>query len=368
MLNEKGAIATEIEQVLEKEFLEQQISNNVFSLEKIAAYVGEKMLQLCAPVRDESIRAVQHETDIVIALFKLLDIIEDMRLDLANFRLATIRPQLMQQAVEYEIAKFDSALDNNQITLDNVKVWLNESASSLRERDQNRNPENIESEGNLTFASVFNNAILTTLFSKTPINPNELPETLFMDQKRIFEFQNELQAITIVSSLTTLSRNILPVFRSDASALKDLGEQLFELLESSDTKISTLSDKIISSANALLHRKEKIIAQLSNLTSNPSEQKLKEVSEEEVQLVSAMVDKTISLQDTFFGILSRRLEKITRLSIEKDVSADIIKKHGFEVVLDKVLVLMTKISTLVKYNKKVHGKHYDEILKSILEN
>lgn len=351
MLSEKGDISSEIEQVLEKEFLEQQISNNVFSLEKIAAYVGEKMLQLCAPVRDESIRAVQHETDIVIALFKLLDIIEDMRLDLANFRLAPIRPHLIQQAVQYEIAKFDSALDNNQIRLDNVKVWLNESASSLREKDQNRNPENIESEGNLTFASVFNNAIISTLFSKTPINPNELPET-FMDQKRIFEFQNELQAITIVSSLTTLSRNILPVFRSDVSALKDLGEQLFELLESSDTKISTLSDKIISCANELLHRKEK----------------LKEVSEEEVQLVSAMVDKTISLQDPFFGILSGRLEKITRLSIEKDVSADIIKKHGFEVVLDKVLVLMTKISTLVKYNKKVYGKHYDEILKSILEN
>jgi hypothetical protein len=364
MLNNKGPIFKEINEVLEKEFLEQQIKNNAFDIYRLLTYVGEKMLQLCAPVRDNEIKAINNENDVASALFKILDIIEDMRLDLANFRLATIRPQLMQQCVEYEKQKFDDALANKQVVLDKTRLFLRESIDSLNEINNQRNPENVQLE-KLVSEHVLNNAIIKLLFQSTPIDPSTLPETLSLDHKRLFEFQNELQAVNIVSCLTMLSTNIIPEFRKQNQEMKALTANLFNLLKLPTTTHQTLADEIISKANEMIHLDMKFKSNLSEMTSNPIQEELKELSEDQISMIQNMVMKTIDQKDAFYTIIKRRMEKLVRISLEREFKPEALKTLGL--VEGEVVDLVVKITLLVKHNKSVYGRHYDLILNGLLQ-
>jgi hypothetical protein len=367
MLNENGHISKQIEEVFDESYLTHQMENKVFDLYKIAHYTVEKMLQLCAPVRDAEIRSIAKEDKISIALIKILDILELMKLDLANYRLQSIKPHLMQQAAEYEAKKFSEALENGKVGLRMTEQWLSESYQKMKEVSDSRNPEQIERPDlKLKFHQILNNALLSLLFSNTAVDTNTIPETLKLDQERIFGFQNELQALTIVAALTTLSRNVLPVFRGEDGALKAMVKTLLNLLSKPDTTVETLSDAIVEMANELYHKKGKFMAQLSTLTSAPSAQKLREVSEEEKSLVKAMVDKTLSLKDPFFNVLYRRIEKVVRLSLENGFKSSPLASNGLGLIEPELEAIVEKISILSKHNKKGYAVHYDKILSNLI--
>lgn len=367
MLNENGPIAAEIKEVFDPEYLEHQIKNKVFDLHKLVVYAGEKMLQLCAPVRDPQIRAIGQETDIVTALFKLLDVLEEMRLDLANFRLQSIKPHLMQQAVEYEKLKFNQALSNGQASLDKTRAWLTTAATELQKVADSRNPENLEHPDlRLKFNNVLNHAYLSLLFANSAIDQRTLAETLSMDAQRLFEMQNELQAMTIVSALTMLSKNIIPALRSDPAVIKQLTASLFDLLKKEGTNIETLVNEIIEAGNILYHQQTKVISNLSTLTSNVQRQELKEISAEQRDLIKSMVEKTLTHKDPFFSVLSRRMEKIVRVALERNFRRDSLAKNGLDAIETEFEPLVKRITALVKHNKDVYGVHYDAILNSLV--
>jgi hypothetical protein len=100
MVFSKGKIHAEINESLDIELVKQQIEHGVFNTQQCAAYVISKMTQLCAPVRDQSIRDIALLTDLASQFQKCLEILESMNLDLANYRLQSLAPVLKEQAVE----------------------------------------------------------------------------------------------------------------------------------------------------------------------------------------------------------------------------------------------------------------------------
>lgn len=363
MVNEKGPVSKEIAEVFDMEFLQTQIRNKVFDLRRVVGYAGEKMLQLCAPVRDAEIRAIAQEGDITAIIFKMLQVLEGMKIDLANFRLQALKPELKKQAVEYEKLKFDHAIRAGAVTLEKTDMWLKKATSELQKVADERNPENIDHPDlKLKFGNVYNHALLSILFSTTPIEPSTLAETLIMDGKRLFEMQNELQAMTIVAALTMLSKNIIPELRTEFSAMKELSAALFTMLRSEGTTLATLSMEIVSCANIVFHKHTKLIANLSHLTSKPEEQKLKEVSPEQETLIQSMVEKTLSHKDPFFSVLSRRIERLVRVALEKDFKKEALKKNGLDLIENEFEPLVNKICILARHNRAVYNEHYDSIL------
>jgi hypothetical protein len=199
MVDEKGRIAQEINEVLDTDFLLHQINHQAFDLRKVIGYAGEKMLQLCAPTRDAEIRALSQESDMTAIMFRMLEILEVMKMDLANFRLQSLKPQLKKQAVDYERQKFDHALRIGAASLAKTDAWLLKATTDLQKVADERNPENLDHPDlKLKFGAIFDHALLSLLFATTPVNPQTLPETLTLDGKRIFDFQNELQAMAIL--------------------------------------------------------------------------------------------------------------------------------------------------------------------------
>ena len=114
LLPQHEKLKEKIESILDLEVIQQQIDNNCLEFDKYAGYILNLMGMLCAPVRDEAIAALKTETD-VVKLFKgIMDTIELMKLDMANFTIQTIRPTIEKESKEYEKIKFKEFLETQE--------------------------------------------------------------------------------------------------------------------------------------------------------------------------------------------------------------------------------------------------------------
>ncbi|RKO91645.1 T-complex 11 [Blyttiomyces helicus] len=344
MVSEKGKIARDIAEVLDVEHIEQQLQRNAFDTIRCVSYIVRQMLSLCAPIRDAAIRSIETLPDLASAFERILDILDDMKMDLANYRLQALRPHLKQQAVDYEKGKFEDALTRGIISLDRTTTWLGASVTSLKAVAAARNPENIDlAENRVKFEDAYNEALLSTIFSTTPVSIDSLPETLIMDAQRIHGFQNEAQAVTIVAALIMLSKNSIPSIRSDRAALVKLKETFYVLLRSEGTTVANLAAHIIAivPAAALTPEKE--------------------------TMIRTMVDKTLSARDAIFSLLSRRVQAAIRGQLEKGhFKREALVSHGLDLVQVELEKLSRSIALLAKHNKMVHAAHYDGILRQII--
>jgi len=68
------------------------------------------MARLCSPGRDDKIRELTTLRDIIPLYKGIFETLELMRLDMANFTIRQIRPQIAACSVEYERQKFEDYL------------------------------------------------------------------------------------------------------------------------------------------------------------------------------------------------------------------------------------------------------------------
>lgn len=369
MLDSNGSVAKKISESLDESFILHEIKHKVFDLGKTLRYIGSKMLELCAPLRDNEIKALSGMNDSAEVMIQMLDIIQKMQLDLSNYRLQSVRPHLMRQAVEYEREKFDEAVQKKQIALDKTSAWLKLSVQYLQSVIDSRNPEGLEHPDlKVKCDDALNHAYLSLLFSKVPIELSNVPETLLMDAKRMYGWQNELQALAIVSAICMLSRNVISCFRLDSKAMIDLKNDLLLLLKKEGTTVDMLTAQIVSVANQSMKKTSETQSNLSKLTSKPFEAETAEVSENEREMVRAMVDKTVSYKDPLFSLLSRRINSVISNHLEKGkFRAEVLKRHGLDVIEKELESLSTSIVTLCVHNKKVQYKHYSAIFDNFAE-
>lgn len=106
------------------DLIKQQAENGVLDFHHYAQYVISIMSKVCAPVRDEKIRELSQETH-VIEIFKgIMEVLQLMRLDLANFTITMMRPNIVASSIEYEKAKFAEFLKVNTNGLQFTEKWL----------------------------------------------------------------------------------------------------------------------------------------------------------------------------------------------------------------------------------------------------
>merc|ERR1712066_293540 len=79
-----------IESILDMEVIQQQIDADVLEFSQYAGYILGIMGMLCAPVRDDKIAALKQETDVVKVFSGIMETLEIMKLDMANFTIQTI--------------------------------------------------------------------------------------------------------------------------------------------------------------------------------------------------------------------------------------------------------------------------------------
>lgn len=117
-------IRDNINEVLDVDLIKQQAENGVLDFQHYAHYVMNIMSKVCAPVRDEKIKELRELTNVVDTFRGIMEILQLMKLDLANFTITMMRPNIIASSIEYEKMKFAEFLKVQTDGLHYTRKWL----------------------------------------------------------------------------------------------------------------------------------------------------------------------------------------------------------------------------------------------------
>lgn len=95
-----------IEDHLEPAKVREMIEQDMNAVVVYTSFIIEVMGMACAKARDEQVKELAMTTDLVDRLRGIMELLELMQLDMANFVLGLARGELVRHSIEYERAKF----------------------------------------------------------------------------------------------------------------------------------------------------------------------------------------------------------------------------------------------------------------------
>lgn len=194
-------LRAQMDEVLDMELIQQEVDHGALDLHRLAGYVISTMASLCAPVRDPEVRALRDLKDPVELLREIFRVLGLMKTDMVNFTIQSLRPHLLQQAVQYERAKFQQILDKQPASLDNTTAWLQAAASE--EASAVRAQSGPDSRDPVSATAVLNRAYMRLLHWDP--QDQKYPETALMDRARLDALGQRLQMLVLEASVLLLT-------------------------------------------------------------------------------------------------------------------------------------------------------------------
>uniref|UniRef100_A0A3Q0RUC8 T-complex 11, testis-specific-like 1 n=1 Tax=Amphilophus citrinellus TaxID=61819 RepID=A0A3Q0RUC8_AMPCI len=197
-------LRSQLDEVLDLDLIQQEVAHGALDLHRLAEFVINTMASLCAPVRDPEVRALRDLKDPVELLKAIFRVLGLMKTDMVNFTLQSLRPHLMQQAVQYERAKFQQILDKQPDSLDYTTAWLqaavSEEVSASEAQSESPGPD---SSGPLSAIAVLNRAYIRLL--RWDPQDQKYPETVLIDRARLDALGQRLQMLVLEASVLLLT-------------------------------------------------------------------------------------------------------------------------------------------------------------------
>ncbi|KAL7746577.1 hypothetical protein RI367_008104 [Sorochytrium milnesiophthora] len=375
----KGPTSDLIAEALDTALIAQQIRAGVFGVNACLRTVVNFMLQLAMPARDPEIRALTLLPSVEAVLQRTLELLETMKLDLANYNLQMLRPYLVENAVKYESRKFAEQLaklpaqQSLSAKLPRTHTWLAAALEQLM-----RTPRQ-----GIRFEEVYHEALLTLLCASVPATAQSVPEVLSLDVGRLFDLQNEVQALCVVAALVMLSKNTVVQLRSEPAAVAKLAALLLDQLSAAihspaptnTASLASLTATIISVSNELLLQ--------NGATLSPHQE----------QLITQMVAKTVNQRDAVYSLIQRRVHAFlrfhlnasspsgTQVPVTMTTTAGVSAKQpptrprrdslpslvssGLDCVEKQLGTVSGRVNALAKHNKAVHARWIDELIRTV---
>lgn len=97
-------------EVLDPQVIRQQAEQGVLDFKSYANFIISLMAKSCAPVRDDEVNKLNEIEDVVLTFRGILEVMDLMKLDMANCLLDAARREVITHSVEYEKHKFNEYL------------------------------------------------------------------------------------------------------------------------------------------------------------------------------------------------------------------------------------------------------------------
>ncbi|KAI7817582.1 T-complex protein 11-domain-containing protein [Gamsiella multidivaricata] len=460
MIPAESAMAVQVSESFDLEFVQQQVDRKVYDIKGALESVLTLMSRLCAPVRDPKVRQIQQDLsqtviqnpfeqssvdtstaasaysaasaslrDLVSVLQDILELLEVMMLDMANFRLTVARPRLEKQAIPYEQEAFRKSLDKDEVSLDSTRAWLQDTVvnhpqpastslvstsstflspspsssstpsaiSSVEGGEHGEGASSAQSHRtNNRYYEVLVQGMLDLIFSKRHFDREDrdyLPATLALDRERLMRYQNEVQGLALVAVMLNVSLNVAPTLKDQEQ--HELKETLLKLIENPSTSQEQLTEAIIEAkekALLLAARGRSISPSASasasashfSTTATTSAAQLL-LSEDQKKYIRHTLVRAISFESTLYTVLSQRVRQtigyfmLTTIPIsttnaagERRAGAMLdradLNKMGLGSLASELEALAVQIRFLTKYNAQVYKQWYDPMLTTILSS
>ncbi|CAH1954043.1 unnamed protein product [Acanthoscelides obtectus] len=106
LLPQHTRIRQQISEILDTDLIKQQALQGTLDFKNYAQYVISVMSKLCAPIRDDKINELKETSDVIDTFRGILELLDLMQLDMANFTLQMARPDIIARSVDLERKKF----------------------------------------------------------------------------------------------------------------------------------------------------------------------------------------------------------------------------------------------------------------------
>jgi hypothetical protein len=304
------------------------------------------MSKLCAPVRDEEIDALKEIRE-VVPLFKgIMETLEQMKLDMANFTIQQVRPLIVSQSVDYEKIKFKEFLSTQEDGLAVTREWMVRHAPSEQESEDPK------------YKKLVGSRVLNEAFTEI-LEWDEyylLPETLVMDQKRILALRDQVERVSVSTAviLITFSNVSSYIIPADGQRVKENIKKNIDILledfhEDPDLLkiLPCVALQVVKDVNDYLVSKnrEKLSAELvKNLTSQ----------------IEELEDPNQRIRD----LVQKRIVDFNKQIITGSMKSGMQVPPGLSICQKDLADIAGQFVRLVNYNKSVFGEFYSDIVEN----
>ncbi|KAI0917155.1 hypothetical protein AcV5_007703 [Taiwanofungus camphoratus] len=230
--------------ILDADLIQQELDHGLFDPSGVFQSIGDIIRCHCAPMRDHAVDQMValakscalggsgSKVDAVRAIRLCFEIMELMKLDVANHQLQTLRPYLVHSASQYELKTFQESRQNGHLSLDVTREWLQ---SAYRELASSSKPNSILAPCNLIKYSrrtqiqiIVTRAIIELVFNPPPPSSTAsspvsstlrtppsvtsfpgYPETLYLDHSRLMTLSTDAADFTALYMLLMLYRQLV---------------------------------------------------------------------------------------------------------------------------------------------------------------
>ncbi|XP_013772949.1 T-complex protein 11-like protein 1 [Limulus polyphemus] len=358
LLPQHNRLRTEIEEVLDVNLIKQQAEKGVLDVQKYAHFVLSVMARLCAPIRDQRIQEIMTMTE-VSSLFKaILETIDLMKLDMANFTIKQFRPHIQQCSIDYERKKFQEFMEKQkELCVDGLEFtrqWLRRSFTKL----QHESPAEFGDKAGASKVPVSSehNVLITAYIELLEWDDNNVfPESLVMDKSRFLTIRGQVTMATLVASVLLVTYSVIGSPVQDVNDFKEhLKENVMILMEEcSQCSESELFSKLEGVAIYVIQECQKFLIKhdFKPLTGDQEDSLKIQIR----NISSANHRVRIIVRDRIFQFVKDVISSSTANPVQVPIGLSILKTE-----LTSIAGQFLKIVT---YNRAVFGDYYSEIIK-----
>jgi len=404
----------DVEDKFDTKIIDQLCRAGALDLLDYAKFTLNVLSKLCAPIRDEKLKELDETTEVVKLYRGIMELLELMRLDFANFTLNRFKPHIKAHSQEYEREKFKEVLKQQQSIgidgLEYTKVWLNRAVQRLDAAhgladliNHSPDPElgnhaelsvqndlgTTSEEDKILCSDIVNkvlNAGYCELLEWTPDKQALYPETLLFDEATFKQLADQYKVLILTSSI------LLTTFAFVNRYKLHTNEEFRVLVKSRVITLLTASYDNQTDPTAGSSKEADVESDLDQV-------KLETIA---IRLIEDIKDKLRGLDqaklEDFEGqkelfrrqILdlqspSNRIRELARRRILEFIETLLVldvqhqrKKFssklapsvniplGLNCLADEITLTMAQLVKIIRYNRRVFSQHYQDIVVDII--
>ncbi|OBS83742.1 hypothetical protein A6R68_22257 [Neotoma lepida] len=373
LLPRQSRLRGEIEEALDMDFLQQQAERGDLDVTYLSKYILNMMVLLCAPVRDEAVQRLESIADPVRLLRGIFRVLGQMKMDMVNYTIQSLQPQLQEHSIQFERAEFQERLNKEPDLLNHTTKWLTQAAADLTTPSDTLDssstpgpsPGDIAASEPLSSAMVLSQGFLNLLIWD-PEN-EEFPETLLMDRTRLQELELQRKQLTILASVllvaSSFSGSILfgsPQFVDKLKRITKPEETMQNVSEQVTQEIHQ-SLKSMGLAPLTSDNTESLIGQFQNIAKK--ENCVRSVIGERAHTWAVWM---LEGGAPAVGV-DQRIHLFLKCCLVLGVQRSLLDLPGGLTFIEAELAeLGQKFVSLTHHNQQVFGPYYTEILKPLI--
>uniref|UniRef100_A0A0B7AL99 T-complex protein 11-like protein 1 n=1 Tax=Arion vulgaris TaxID=1028688 RepID=A0A0B7AL99_9EUPU len=358
LLPQHQRLRDQISEVLDLALIKQKMENGAFDFDYYSKYITDTMAKLCAPARDEKIAEIRAINDVVPKFKTIMETLELMRRDMANFTIKQIRPYIQQNSIEYERKKFSEYFEAQRAVgvnaLQYTEVWLKRNYEKFLKRLTDLPaPSGSAASRVSTPANIMTEAFLEVL--EWPY-PNSFPETLMLDQFRFMAMRDKLHTLGLITSVQLITFSVVG---PSVEGMKDLKTQLKEHV---DILLQDVGQKGVKPVL------ESVADQAVKDVSDSLEScKLPPLTEDTKQALKGQIMNLGSRENTVRKLMNTRLMEFLREGMSGKHVNSLQLPKGCTAVQQELVQILGNILRLSSHNRSVFGEQYSEILERLMQ-